>query len=139
MDFLTEHFAVFGFEFQYWIPIVIGACAIYIVWLWLTGEFSSGEERMRGDRDRQSREGHAGFEEGTDINPGAPGRAPVDKYDVVVTQRRVASWEWEIHCNNEPLTVPLWDGPFESARAAEDAGAVALRELLKTVDQLEGD
>jgi hypothetical protein len=127
MDFLLEHFTVFGFQFQYWMPIVIGACAICVVWLWLTGEFSSG------------REGHAGFEEGTDINPGGRERAPVDTYRVVVTQRHVASWEWEIHRNNEPLTVPLWDGPFESARAAEEAGAVALRELLKTLDQLEGD
>jgi hypothetical protein len=69
----------------------------------------------------------------------AHGRAPVDKYCVVVTQRHVASWEWEIHRDNEPLTVPLWDGPFESERAAEEAGAVALRELLKTLDQLEDD
>ena len=121
MDFLLEHFTVFGFEFQYWMPIIIGACTIYVVWLWKTGEFSSG------------REGYAGFEE-VAMNPGE--RAPVDQYHVVVTQRHVASWEWEIHRNNEPLTVPLWDGPFESAHAAEEAGAVALRELLKTLDQL---
>jgi hypothetical protein len=70
--------------------------------------------------------------------PGGPGTAPVDKYDVVVTQRHVASWEWEIHRNNEPLPVRLWDGPFVSAHAAKEAGTVALCELLETLDQLDG-
>jgi hypothetical protein len=40
MDFLVEHFTFLGIDFQYWMPIVIGACAIYVFWLWWTGQFS---------------------------------------------------------------------------------------------------
>jgi hypothetical protein len=40
VDFLTHHFSLFGLELQWWMPIVTGACAIYVMWLWLTGQFS---------------------------------------------------------------------------------------------------
>jgi hypothetical protein len=40
MDFLVEHFTLFGLDFQWWMPIVGGACAIYVAWLWKTGQFS---------------------------------------------------------------------------------------------------
>jgi len=64
-----------------------------------------------------------------------------DTHHVAVTQsgHAPARWGWEIYRNGLPLPVPLWDGPFESVRAAEEAGAVALRELLETLDQLEDD
>jgi uncharacterized membrane protein len=38
MDFLAEHFTILGFEFQYWMPIVIGAVATYLLYLWRTGQ-----------------------------------------------------------------------------------------------------
>jgi hypothetical protein len=34
MDFLAEHFTVFGVDFQWWMPIVGGACAMYVLWPW---------------------------------------------------------------------------------------------------------
>jgi hypothetical protein len=40
MDFLAEHFTVLGVVFQYWMPIVGGACALYVAWLWWSGQFS---------------------------------------------------------------------------------------------------
>jgi hypothetical protein len=39
LDFLAEHFTIFGFTFQWWMPIIGGGCAIYIAWLWWTGQF----------------------------------------------------------------------------------------------------
>jgi hypothetical protein len=36
--FLAGHFTFLGFDFQNWMPIVIGAFAIYIAYLWKTGE-----------------------------------------------------------------------------------------------------
>jgi hypothetical protein len=41
LDFLIGHFTFLGFEFQYWMPVVLGAIAIYIAWLWKTGQISS--------------------------------------------------------------------------------------------------
>jgi hypothetical protein len=40
MDFLTEHFNFFGVQFQYWMPILLGAVALYILYLWRTGNFN---------------------------------------------------------------------------------------------------
>jgi hypothetical protein len=37
MEFLAEHFTFFGFDFQVWMPVFIGACAIYLAWVWKTG------------------------------------------------------------------------------------------------------
>jgi hypothetical protein len=37
MEFLVEHFTVFGVQFQYWMPIVGGSLAVYIFYLWKTG------------------------------------------------------------------------------------------------------
>jgi hypothetical protein len=34
VDFLVEHFTFLGVTFQYWMPIVIGAVALYVLWLW---------------------------------------------------------------------------------------------------------
>jgi hypothetical protein len=39
MDFLVQHFTVFGLDFQWWMPIMGGACAIYVFWLWKTDQF----------------------------------------------------------------------------------------------------
>jgi hypothetical protein len=81
----------------------------------------------------------ADFEEGTEMTPGGPRGVPVDKYHVVVTQRHVALWDWEIYRNNEPLPVRLWDGPYKSERTAQAAGRVALREFLEALDRLDDD
>ena len=40
MDLLVEHFALFGLDLQWWMPIVTGACTVYVMWLWLTGQLS---------------------------------------------------------------------------------------------------
>jgi hypothetical protein len=37
MDFLIERFTVLGVEFQYWMPIVGAALAVYLAYLWKTG------------------------------------------------------------------------------------------------------
>jgi hypothetical protein len=39
MDFLVQHFTLFGLDFQWWMPMVGGACAIYVLWLWKTDQF----------------------------------------------------------------------------------------------------
>jgi hypothetical protein len=39
MDFLVEHFTVLGIDLQWWMPIVVGACALYVLWLWRTDQF----------------------------------------------------------------------------------------------------
>jgi hypothetical protein len=36
-EFLVGHFTVLGVQFQNWMPIVVGAFAIYIVYMWKTG------------------------------------------------------------------------------------------------------
>jgi hypothetical protein len=38
MDFLVKHFTILGVDVQYWMPILIAACAIYIFYLWKTGQ-----------------------------------------------------------------------------------------------------
>jgi hypothetical protein len=40
MDFLAERFAVFGITFQFWMPIVIGAVVVYILYLWKGGQLN---------------------------------------------------------------------------------------------------
>jgi hypothetical protein len=37
MDFLVEPFTFLGIDFQWWMPIIGGACALYALWLWYTG------------------------------------------------------------------------------------------------------
>jgi hypothetical protein len=37
LEFLAESFAVFGITFQFWMPIIVGAAALYIVYLWKRG------------------------------------------------------------------------------------------------------
>jgi hypothetical protein len=37
MDFLTSHFTLLGVELQWWMPIVGGALAAYVAWLWISG------------------------------------------------------------------------------------------------------
>jgi len=38
--FLAGHFTLFGVDFQYWMPIFVGAVAIYIIYLWKTGRLN---------------------------------------------------------------------------------------------------
>jgi hypothetical protein len=59
----------------------------------------------------------------------------LDKYDVVVTQRSPLFWEWELYRNFAPLPARVRDGPYKSARTAEAAGRVALREFLEAFDR----
>ncbi len=40
MDFLTERFTILGVEFQYWMPIILAALALYVLYLWRTGNFN---------------------------------------------------------------------------------------------------
>jgi hypothetical protein len=40
VDFLTHHFSLLGLDLQWWMPIVTGACAIYVMWLWVSGQLS---------------------------------------------------------------------------------------------------
>jgi hypothetical protein len=56
----------------------------------------------------------------------------VDEYRVVVTQLGL-SWQWELYRNGGPLPARLQDGPYKSARTAEAAGLVALREFLQAL------
>jgi hypothetical protein len=67
----------------------------------------------------------------------------LDKYHVVVTQRGPLFWEWELYRNFQPLPARVREGSFKSARAAEAAGRVALREFLEAFnreqDSSEGD
>jgi hypothetical protein len=64
---------------------------------------------------------------------GEPRAATANNYHVVVTQRHVALWDWEIYRNGEPLPARVWDGPYKSVRTAEAAGSVALREFLQAL------
>jgi hypothetical protein len=36
--FLVGHFTVFGFDFQNWMPMMLGAVTIYVFYLWKTGQ-----------------------------------------------------------------------------------------------------
>jgi hypothetical protein len=56
----------------------------------------------------------------------------MDEYRVVVTQLGL-SWQWELYRNGGPLPARLQDGPYKSARTAEAAGLVALREFLQAL------
>ena len=38
MDLLVKHFTILGVDFQYWMAIVIGAFAVYILYLWKTDQ-----------------------------------------------------------------------------------------------------
>jgi hypothetical protein len=38
VDFLAEHFTLFGVDFQWRMPIVGGGCAMYVLWLWWDGQ-----------------------------------------------------------------------------------------------------
>jgi len=38
LQFLVGHFTFFGFEFQYWMPLMLGAVVIYVLFLWNTGQ-----------------------------------------------------------------------------------------------------
>jgi hypothetical protein len=39
LSFLIGHFTFLGFEFQYWMPVSIGAIAIYFLYFWKTGQW----------------------------------------------------------------------------------------------------
>jgi hypothetical protein len=56
MDFLVEHFTFLGFDFQWWMPIIVGAVAIYVAWLWSTERLS---EAPRRERVRPPKNGHS--------------------------------------------------------------------------------
>jgi hypothetical protein len=36
-QFLVGHITFLGFDFQNWMPIMLGAVAVYVVYLWKTG------------------------------------------------------------------------------------------------------
>jgi hypothetical protein len=40
MEFLTERFEVFGITFQFWMPILLGAAALYIFCVWKRGRLN---------------------------------------------------------------------------------------------------
>lgn len=61
--------------------------------------------------------------------------SPAEEYHVVVTQRGVQSWEWEIYRSGKPLPVPLRDGNYKAKNTTEAAGQVALREFLEALDR----
>lgn len=40
MEILAERFTVVGITFQVWMPIIIGAMALYILYLWKSGRLT---------------------------------------------------------------------------------------------------
>ena len=58
----------------------------------------------------------------------------MDRYNVVVTQRGPLFW-FELYRNFAPLPARVRDGPYKSARTANAAGKVALREFLEAFDR----
>ena len=36
-EFPIRHFTFLGFDFQYWMPIMLAAVAVYILYLWKAG------------------------------------------------------------------------------------------------------
>ena len=38
MDFLAEHCTILGLDFQIWMPLFFVPFAIYVVYLWKTGQ-----------------------------------------------------------------------------------------------------
>jgi hypothetical protein len=39
LQFLLGHFTFLGFEFQYWMPVLMGAIAIYFLHIWKTDQW----------------------------------------------------------------------------------------------------
>jgi hypothetical protein len=50
LDFLAEHFTVLGIDFQWWMPIIVAAVAVYVVWLCCTGRLFEPPGRELGRR-----------------------------------------------------------------------------------------
>jgi hypothetical protein len=50
LDFLAEHFPVLGIDFQWWMPIIVAAVAVYVVWLCCTGRLFEPPSREVGRR-----------------------------------------------------------------------------------------
>jgi hypothetical protein len=46
---LADHLTLLWIDFQWWMPIVVGAIAIYVAWLWGAGRLSETPpcERVR--------------------------------------------------------------------------------------------
>jgi hypothetical protein len=63
MDFLAMRFTFLGFDLQVWMPVVIGACAIYVVWLWKTRGLA-----VQGERPGTQLGGHCG-DRGITVGP----------------------------------------------------------------------
>jgi hypothetical protein len=40
MEFLADRFEVFGITLQFWMPIIVGAAALYILYLWKRGQLN---------------------------------------------------------------------------------------------------
>jgi hypothetical protein len=40
MEFLAERFTAFGITFQFWMPIFVGAAALYSLCLWRRGQLN---------------------------------------------------------------------------------------------------
>jgi hypothetical protein len=38
LDFLVKHFTFLGIDLQWWMPIIVGALATYVFWLWCSGQ-----------------------------------------------------------------------------------------------------
>jgi hypothetical protein len=60
-------------------------------------------------------------------------RRPAEQYHVVVTQRGVQSWEWEIYRDGVLLPIRLRGGYYKAKNTTEAAGQVALREFLEAL------
>jgi hypothetical protein len=84
----------------------------------------------------KDKEAPTDFEANGRIVPGVSEDVPVDKYHVVVTGH-LASWQWEVYRNGEPLPVPLRDGNYKSQRTAAAAGRVSIREFLEALEREE--
>jgi hypothetical protein len=50
LDFLVEHFTFLGIDFQWWMPIIVGAVSIYVAWLSCTGRLFESPGRELGRR-----------------------------------------------------------------------------------------
>jgi hypothetical protein len=46
----VQHFTVFGIDFQWWMPMIVGSVAIYVAWLWCTGRLFEPPSRELGRR-----------------------------------------------------------------------------------------
>ncbi len=45
MEFLADRFEVFGVTLQFWMPIIVGAAALYILYLWKRGQLNYDDSR----------------------------------------------------------------------------------------------